>query len=80
VCLNFHPVRFWNSPLKKKNFSQHVVPVRAQISTVKVTSKVYVDAQEIKTFEQGNMIKTFQAPDCHEENIICHGNHNFGRM
>jgi len=57
-----------------------VAPVRTQINTVQVTGKVYVDAQEIKTFEQGNMIKTFQAPDCHKEYMICHGNHNFRRM
>jgi len=38
--------------LKKTNFSQHVAPVRTQINTVQVTGKVYVDAQEIKTFEQ----------------------------
>jgi hypothetical protein len=45
-------VRFWNSLLKKTNFSQHVAPVRAQINTVQVTGKVYVDAQEIKTLNK----------------------------
>jgi len=52
-----------------------VAPVRAEINTVQVTGKVYADAQEIKPLNKDKNI-----PDCHEQYMICHGNHNFRKM
>jgi len=55
-------VRFSNSLLNKPNFCQHVAPVRAEINTVQVTGKVYVDAQEIKPLNKDKNIPGTRLP------------------